>query len=150
MPVPSPSSADSARPRRAWKDAWLSFRAMVWTELGVPGWCWLSRALQMYGQEKPDVVRALRAEFGDLSWWEQWTEWNEQYEQLLPTPDDLRRAHPSFPLPSEVPSPPDEPEGLWARTGELWHSGDRLLALGGGTIRTVLARGRATRTVRGE
>lgn len=150
MPGPLNSSADSARPRRAWKDAWLSFRAIVWAELGVPGWCWFSRALQMYEQEKTDVVRALRAELGDRSWREQWMTWNDRYEQFIPSPNDLRRARPSLPLPSELPSPPDEPKGLWARTDELWRSDDRLLALGGGTLRTVLARGRATRTIRGE
>jgi len=152
MSIPSSPSGGSARLHRAWKDAWFSFRARVWTELGVPGWCWLSRALQMYEQEEPDVLRALRVEIGDLSWWAAWRAWNEQYEQALPSLDALRGARPSFsrPLPSELPSPPDEPEGLWARADALWHSGDRLLALGGGTIRTVLARGRATRTVRGE
>lgn len=145
----SNSAVGPTRLQRAWKDAWLSFRALAWTELGEPGWCWLSRALQMYGDEEPDVVRALRAEFEDLSWWAQWKAWNDQYERLLPSASDFREAAASPVLPSELPMPPEEPDGLWTRAEELWRSEDRLLALGGGTIRVVLARGRATRTIRG-
>lgn len=140
----------TSRYRRAWKDAWLSFRSMIWTSLDEPGWCWFSQALQLYGQEEARVLDALRSEFDDLSWWERWRQWNEQYERLLPTSDDLRNASLSSPLPSELPLPPDEPANLWARTNDLWAAENRWVAIGGGTIRTVLARGRATRRLRGE
>jgi len=145
----SDASSEASRIHRAWKDAWLSFRAVIWTQVEEPGWCWLSQALQMYKGEESDVIRALRSEFEDLSWWKEWRAWNEQYERLLPTVDDLRSAGRFHPLPSELPAPPDEPEGIWRRAEELWRSNNRLLAIGGGTIRTVFARGRATRTVRG-
>lgn len=140
----------TSRYRRAWKDAWLSFRSMIWTSLDEPGWCWFSQALQLYRREENHVLDALRTEFDDLSWWKQWRQWNQQYERLLPRSDDLRSASLSSPLPSELPLPPDEPADLWARTGELWTAENRWLAIGGGAIRTVLARGRATRRLRGE
>lgn len=140
----------TTRAHRAWRDAWYSFRTLIWNELEDPGWCWLSLALQIYRKEEANVLDALRAEFDDLSWWAAWKEWNNRYEQLLPTSDDLRWVRLSSPLPSELPPPPDEPRGLWSRTQELWTSGDRFLAVGGGTIRTILARGRATREIRGD
>jgi len=138
------------RARRAWRDAWFSFRALIWNNLGDPGWCWLSIALQRYREEETKVLDALRTEFDDLSWWTDWQVWNEQYERLRPTSDDLRRARLSSPLPSELPAPPDEPDWMWAQTQDLWTSENRLLAIGGGTMRTVLARGRATRRIRGD
>jgi len=143
----TPSSV--SRAHRAWKDAWFSFRALIWTRLEDPGWYWFSQALHMYWKEEPAVLAALRTEFDDLSWWESWKDWNDRYERLLPTSDDLREARLASPLPSDLPTPPDEPEGLWARTLDLWSADDRLLSIGGATIRTVLARGRATRVVRG-
>jgi len=138
------------RAHRAWKDAWFTFRALIWSRLDEPGWCWFSMALQDYREEESEVLDALRAEFEDLSWWATWTEWNARYEKHLPTADDLREASPSFPLPSELPSPPEEPAGMWARARELWRSDDRRVALGGAVIRVVLARGRTTREVRGD
>ncbi len=140
----------TTRARRAWKDAWFSFRSLIWTRLENPGWCWFSRALHLYREEETDILAALHTEFDDLSWWEQWTEWNDQYEHLLPNTNDLRCASLTSPLPSELPLPPEEPPSLWTRTQELWNSDDRRLAIGGATIRTVLARGRATRNLRGE
>lgn len=139
----------TTRARRAWRDAWFSFRALIWSNLGDPGWCWFSMALQRYRQEEEKILDALHTEFDDLSWWQSWRDWNEQYEQFLPTSNDLREARLSSPLPSELPVPPDEPEELWAHAQALWTSDDRLLAIGGGTIRTVLARGRAAREIRG-
>lgn len=140
----------TTRARRAWRDAWFSFRALIWNNLGDPGWCWLSMATHLYHREEAKVIDALYTEFDDLSWWEDWKEWNDRYEHLLPTSEDLRKACLSSPLPSELPAPPDEPEGLWAQAQDLWASDDRLLAIGGGTIRTVLARGRAAREIRGD
>lgn len=96
------------------------------------------------------MLDALRTEFDDLSWWERWQEWNERYEQLLPTSDDLQWARLSSPLPSELPLPPDEPDGLWLRTQDLWTSNDRRLSIGGAAIRIALARGRAIRELRGD
>lgn len=140
----------TTRAHRAWRDAWYSFRIVVWNQLEEPGWCGLSLVLQIYRQEKTKVLDALRREFDDLSWWEIWTQWNDQYEQLLPTSEEVRRACPSFPLPSELPPPPEEPKDLWARTMDLWSSEDQMLAIGGAVIRLVLARGRATREIRGD
>lgn len=143
--TPSPVS----RAHQAWKDAWLSFRSLIWSTLGDPGWCWFSIALQHYRQEEEQILEALQTEFDDLAWWKSWREWNEQYEQLLPTSDDLQWGRLSSPLPSELPSPPDEPEGLWSQAQDLWTSDNRKLALGGAAIRVALARGRATREIRG-
>lgn len=140
----------TTRAHRAWKDAWLSFRTLIWSRIDDPGWCWLSLALQDYRREESEVLEALRAEFEDLSWWESWADWNDRFEQRLPTSDDLREACSSLPLPSEMPPPPDEPEGMWARARGLWRSGDRRLAVGGAVIRVVLARGRTTREIRGD
>lgn len=139
----------TTRAHQAWKDAWYSFRALIWKNLGDPGWCWLSVALHRYRQQEANVLAALRTEFDDLSWWEHWKEWNDRYEELLPSSNDLRMAHASSPLPSELPSPPSEPENIWTRTEDLWASGDHMLSIGGAAIRIALARGRATREIRG-
>jgi len=143
----TPSSV--SRAHRAWKDAWFSFRALIWSTLGDPGWCWFSMALQRYRQEEEKILEALQTEFDDLSWWQSWRDWNDQYEQFLPTSDDLRRGRLASPLPSELPSPPAEPKGLWSHAHNLWTSDDRRLSIGGAAIQVALARGRAAREIRG-
>lgn len=140
----------TARAHQAWKDAWYSFRALIWRKVGDPGWCWLSVALQRYRQKETKVLDALQTEFDDLSWWKQWQAWNEQYEELLPSSDDFRNVRAASPLPSELPMPPSEPDNIWPRTEDLWASGDEMLSLGGAAIRVALARGRATRELRGD
>jgi hypothetical protein len=139
----------NSRAHRAWKDAWFSFRSLTWSTLGDPGWCWFSMALQRYRQEEEKILDALQTEFDDLSWWQSWRNWNEQYEQVLPTSEDLRWGRLSSPLPSEVPSPPTEPEGLWSQAQYLWTSDDPRLSIGGAAILVALARGRATRQIQG-
>lgn len=106
-------------------------------------------ALQRYRQEEEKILDALQTELEDLSRWHSWRDWNEQYEQFLPTSDELRLGCPSSTLPSELPSPPTEPEDLWAQAHDLWVSDDQRLSIGGAAIRVALARGRATREIRG-
>ncbi|MFO8099619.1 MAG: hypothetical protein R6T83_08380 [Salinibacter sp.] len=137
------------RAKRAWKDAWLSFRSLIWTQFEDPGWYWMDQALELYRQDEDAVLTALRSEMEDLAWWNEWHRWNERYERLLPTATDLRRADPSRSLPSDLPLPPEEPDGIWSRTRALWTSNRQHRAIGAGAIQTVLARGRATRLIRG-
>lgn len=139
----------TTRAHRAWKDAWYSFRSLIWSRLDNPGWGWLSMALDRYRQDEAEVLDALQAEFDDLDWWDQWQAWNDRYERLVPSSDDLRWGRLSDPLPSELPPPPAEPEGLWVRAKDLWTADDQRLSIGGAAIRVALARGRATREIRG-